>query len=140
MLLFAIGSGIGASGTSTPVASTPAPAPTVTVTAAPEPAPTVTVTARPKTPAKPAAPAKAAGPASTISGDGIYLVGKDIKPGTYRATPKAGANCYWQRLSGLSGDLNDTLANGLPAGPVVVTIKSTDKAFESQRCGAWTRL
>lgn len=98
------------------------PGPTVTATVE-VPGPTVTVTAKPK------------GPSGTIASDGTWLVGKDIKPGTYRAT---GGTCYWERLSGTSGDFDDIIANG--NGPSTVTIKSGDNAFHSERCAPWERI
>ncbi len=96
-------------------------------TAAPEtvrvtnPRPTKTVTVRVTPTPKPA-----------ISDDGIWLVGADIRPGTYRMT--GGADCYWARLSDLSG--GGIIANGLGANQIV-SIAATDKAFETTRCGAW---
>ncbi|KAA0024782.1 hypothetical protein [Antrihabitans cavernicola] len=72
----------------------------------------------------------------TIRGDGIFLVGKDINPGTYRNTGNKG--CYWQRSSGTSGSLDEILANGNESGPAVVTIQASDVAFTTKRCGTWT--
>lgn len=70
-------------------------------------------------------------------GDGTWKVGDDIKPGTYRSANDSGA-CYWARLSGLSGGLDDLIANENPGGPTIVTIQETDKGFQSMRCGTWT--
>lgn len=72
-------------------------------------------------------------------GNGVHLVGGDIKPGDYRMEG-AGGRCYWARLRGTSGDLTDLIANGIPDGPAVVTIHSTDVAFESSRCGTWSLI
>ena len=69
-------------------------------------------------------------------GDGIHVVGKEIKPGTYRT--KGGSGCYWARLKSFSGTLDAIAANNNAAGPEVVTIARTDKGFESSRCGTWT--
>lgn len=113
--------------------SNPKPAPTVTVTVPGPtktvrvPGPTKTVTAEPK------------GPSGSIPGDGVFLVGEDIKPGTYRSNADGGY-CYWARLSGLSGELDDIIANGNPTGPTVVTISSSDEAFETNGCGEWKRI
>ncbi|HEV7236813.1 MAG TPA: hypothetical protein VGN15_11560 [Ktedonobacteraceae bacterium] len=41
-------------------------------------------------------------------GDGTYQVGKDIQPGTYR-TRSASSNCYYERLKGFSGGIDDIL-------------------------------
>ena len=43
-------------------------------------------------------------------------MGEHISPGTYSTT--AGNSCYWERLKGLTGDLNATLANGLGSGKI----------------------
>jgi len=70
--------------------------------------------------------------------DGIYLVGSDIQPGRYRN--QGGGFCYWARLSGVTGDFNDIIANSNVSGPTVVDISSTDVAFESDGCGTWTKI
>jgi hypothetical protein len=75
--------------------------------------------------------------ANTIPGDGTFLVGKDVKPGTYRTTgPKSGSSCYWQRSGDASG--TNIIANDNIAGAAVVEIKSSDVAFKTSRCAAWT--
>jgi hypothetical protein len=84
-------------------------------------------------------PAPPAPEGDTIPGDGVFLVDVDIKPGTYRTTNPSGS-CYWARLSGTSGDSGEILANDNPEGPTVVTIKASDTAFETARCGQWTRM
>ncbi|MFO1539111.1 MAG: hypothetical protein ACKOTZ_01500 [Chloroflexota bacterium] len=63
--------------------------------------------------------------------DGVLIVGTDIAPGTYRTS---GADCYWARLSGFSGDLDDIIANDLPGGPSIVTIGAGDRGFASRDC------
>ena len=65
------------------------------------------------------------------------IVGKDIKPGTYR-TRKASAGCYWARLSGFGGSLSEVIANQNTDAPEVVTINAGDKGFTSQGCDTWT--
>ncbi|MGO4202821.1 hypothetical protein AB4Z09_13925 [Rhodococcus sp. TAF43] len=81
-------------------------------------------------------PKEQAAAKNTIKGDGIFLVGKDINPGTYRNSGTS--SCYWQRSSGTSGDFDEILANGNENGPAVVTIQPGDVAFTSKRCGTWT--
>ncbi|GAA1157988.1 hypothetical protein [Nesterenkonia sandarakina] len=73
---------------------------------------------------------------NTIPGSGVYMVGEDIQPGTYRSE---GDRCYWARLSGFSGTLGDILANDNVSGSAYVTIAPTDMAFETSRCGDWVR-
>ncbi len=76
--------------------------------------------------------------AGTVTfGAGTRRVGSDIHAGTYR-TRSAPSDCYWERLRGFSGQLKDIIANDFSSGYQVVTIKSTDKAFNSHRCGTWS--
>ena len=52
-------------------------------------------------------------------------------PGTYHG--KAGSDvldsCYWARLSGLSGDFDDIIANENANGSYYMTVASTDFAL-----------
>lgn len=75
--------------------------------------------------------------ARSTFGDGVHVVGQDIEPGTYRR--EGSGRCYWARLRGLSGDFGDIITNGTPQGPATVEIQASDAAFESSRCGQWTR-
>jgi hypothetical protein len=68
--------------------------------------------------------------------DGTFIVGKEVRPGTYRA--RAGGDCYWARLSGFGG--NDIIVNGGFSRNQTVTISSSDKGFESRNCGTWHRI
>ncbi len=80
----------------------------------------------------------AAQEAGTQFGDGTWVVGQDIEPGVYRNSGD-GSLCYWERLSGLSREFGDIIANGVPDGPTVVEISGSDVAFSSQGCGTWTQ-
>jgi hypothetical protein len=71
-------------------------------------------------------------------GDGTHIVGADIQPGTYR-TRSASPGCYYARLSGFTGSMDDVLANENTDAPAVVTILPGDKGFKSSRCGNWTK-
>ena len=133
--------GIGSASASGDAATSAASTPTVTVTAAGAeatvPGPTVTQTVEvpgPATTVTAAAPA----PAVAIPGDGTYQVGVDVKPGTYLSKGPQDGNCYYARLSGSDG-LSDIIANGNTSGQIVVTIKKTDKFFESNGCNDWTK-
>ena len=66
---------------------------------------------------------------------GTYRVGSDIQPGIYVGNPRMeiGDSCYWARLSGLSGGLDDITANGNARGQFYVEVKSTDSYF-TVRC------
>lgn len=73
--------------------------------------------------------------ARTEISDGMWRVGVDILAGTYRSAETGG--CYWERLSGFSGDLGEIIANDNARGPAVVTIGASDLGFTSRRCGTW---
>jgi len=74
----------------------------------------------------------------TSFGQGDFIVGTDFTPGTYRSAPSEG--CYWARLKGFGHTLNEIAANGNTNSGAVVTIKSTDKGFESARCETWKKI
>ena len=62
--------------------------------------------------------------AGFISGpirDGRRRVGSEIQPGTYRNTDSS-QGCYWERLSGFGGTLNEIIANDFTNGLTIVTI------------------
>jgi len=70
--------------------------------------------------------------------DGVFLVNRDIQPGTYRSSQ--GDGCYYARLRGTGGTLGDIITNGNPSGQTVITIAPSDVAFDSERCGTWTKV
>ncbi|MDV7088615.1 hypothetical protein [Rhodococcus opacus] len=78
-------------------------------------------------------------PATTF-GDGTQVVGIDIAPGTYIGNGQTDEyGCYWARLSGSSGEIDDIIANDFTDSPkIIVTIKPSDQYFESEGCGTWT--
>lgn len=96
---------------------------TPAVTTTPTPVPT-TATPRPS-------------PTPFNFGSGKKLVPTEVPPGTYRMRTAA-PGCYWERLSGLGGTFGEIIANGNPAGPEIITIAATDKAFNSTRCAPWS--
>lgn len=72
--------------------------------------------------------------------DGIWIVGVDVQPGTYR-TQNPGGDCYWERMRDFAQGLNSIIANGLPSGvSAIVEIRSSDAGYTSQRCGTWTKV
>jgi len=76
---------------------------------------------------------------STIA-PGTWLVGRQVTAGTYRANVSSG--CYWERLSGFSGQLKDIRANDFvaSAGQRFVSILSNDLGFSTDAdCGTWSR-
>ena len=96
---------------------TPTPTPVPTATAIPSPTPTPT-------------PVPAQG-----FGEGTWIVGSDIQPGTYAAGPGL-EFCSWKRLSGFSGDFDDIIAIDISPRPIV-TILATDAGFTSGGCNRW---
>lgn len=74
-------------------------------------------------------------------GEGRFVVGTDIAPGTYRTTGKAGHyDCYWERLKDTSGTSESIITNRLAPGPATVTIDKADGAFQTRWCRPWTRV
>jgi hypothetical protein len=72
----------------------------------------------------------------TSFGEGTYEVGSQIVAQTYRAP--GGTGCYWARLSGASGGVNDIVADDDAVGPAIVAVAPSDAAFESTDCGTWS--
>ena len=70
-------------------------------------------------------------------GDGTHVVGKDVAPGTWRAEADS---CYWARLAGFSGELQDIITNSFSSGAQIVAIVEGDAGFHTSGCGQWTRL
>lgn len=123
--------------TTTPAATEAPTTPptTTTTTAAPETTP-------PATTAAPATTTSASGPPATAGDDagfgpGNQVVGDDIEPGVYMAT-ELESFCYWERLSGLGGSLDEVIVNDIPSGQAIVEILPGDTAFSSDGCGPWT--
>jgi hypothetical protein len=72
-----------------------------------------------------------------VFANGTHVVGEDIEPGIYRSDGTS--MCYWARLSGFSGDLDDIITNG--NNPLaIVEVKADDAGFESTGCGDWYAL
>ena len=90
------------------------------------------------TPPGPAAPA-AGSPKTSIDGDGLFIVGKDIAPGTYAtAGPVGDHRCYWRRMNNPDPHAkNNVIDSAMSAKPQVVLIDATDKAFKTSGCQPW---
>ena len=121
--------------TSTSVQVAPAPAPTVS-TPATQSAPKVVTAPRQTT--APSAPAPTA-TGNTIPGEGVFVVGTDIKPGIYKnAGPSDSSGwCAWERLSATDGSPDSVIAVDLVQGPTTVTVQASDNAFKTFGCGTW---
>ena len=59
---------------------------------------------------------------------GVYEVGVNIQPGVYRLF--APDRCYWARLAGFTGGLDDIIANGNHSGYFIVEVRPRDAGFE----------
>ncbi|GAA0799781.1 hypothetical protein [Spirilliplanes yamanashiensis] len=65
----------------------------------------------------------------TVAGPGIWRVGEQIEPGTYRVVAEAARDCYWARLHA-DGLLID---NGLGGGRPTVTLEAGEQ-FQTSGC------
>jgi putative cell wall-binding protein len=89
-------------------------------------------------PAAPIAPPPPPPTPTAISfGNGTHQVGASLPPGTYRTRANT-SGCYWERLSGFSGQLSDIIANNFTAFHDVVMIEPGDVGFKSSGCSTWT--
>lgn len=74
---------------------------------------------------------------------GTYVVGEDIEPGTYRTDGPADDSfsgmCYWARLSGLSGEFDELIANDAFEGQTTVEVNEGDVALELTGECVWER-
>lgn len=71
--------------------------------------------------------------------EGVWTVGLDISPGTYRVAAPVEDDCYWAiTKSGSNGE--DIISNHIVSGgrPTVVLKRGQD--FESSRCGTWEKV
>ncbi|MGH3786757.1 MAG: hypothetical protein ACRDRG_09465 [Pseudonocardiaceae bacterium] len=100
-----------------------------------DPAPTVSAQAQQQ--ASPALPSSL----PTTFGEGKFVVGTDIAPGTYHTTGPADTQyCYWERFKEPSGAAESIIANHVGRGPTTVTIDAGDGAFNTRWCGTWTKV
>ncbi|MBO1752097.1 hypothetical protein J4G33_09805 [Actinotalea sp. BY-33] len=84
------------------------------------------------------ATAKVGKPAPTLTKNGAYRVGIDIKAGTYIANPSD--YCYWERRDRPGTSLAGVISNEFTEHQTIVTIRASDKYFVTDGCGSWTRL
>jgi hypothetical protein len=83
-------------------------------------------------------------PGQAIPGDGVFIVGTDVEPGTYQNGGDAdvlephGPLCLWARLSDLA-DPSHALQSGLGRERFTVTIEATDAGFQTDGCEGWVR-
>jgi hypothetical protein len=139
VIALGLGTAIGASGGKNGTNGAQAQAaPATAASSAPAPKPTAT-----KPTAATAAPSTAAAASSTsVPGDGQYLVGQDMQPGTYRTKGPAAdslGDCYWERDKDSSGDMNSIIANDNLAGSGIVTVDKGE-VFKTTDCQDWVRV
>lgn len=78
-------------------------------------------------------------PATSMDGDGgMFKVGTDIAPGTYKSTG-GGDSCYWERTKDADHGLDSIIANNNVTGTAVVTISPSDAYFKTNDCGDWKK-
>ncbi|WP_405860469.1 hypothetical protein OG407_22025 [Streptomyces sp. NBC_01515] len=79
-------------------------------------------------------------PATKMAGDGgMFKIGTDIAPGTYRSTGNKDDLCYWERAKDAEHGLDSILANDNVTGTAVVTISTKDAYFKTTGCKNWTK-
>ncbi|WP_329350544.1 hypothetical protein OG226_29570 [Streptomyces sp. NBC_01261] len=79
-------------------------------------------------------------PATRMAGDGgMFKVGTDIAPGTYRSTGNKDHLCYWERAKDAEHGLDSILANDNVTGTAVVTISTKDAHFKTTGRKDWTK-
>ncbi|MFF7280326.1 hypothetical protein [Streptomyces griseorubiginosus] len=85
--------------------------------------------------------AKAKGsPVSEMSGDGgMFRVGADIVPGTYKSTGNTDDSCYWERTKDAEHGIDSILANDNANGTAVVRISASDGYFKTAGCKDWKK-
>jgi hypothetical protein len=77
--------------------------------------------------------------ASSIDADGTYIVGQDVKPGTYHTngSGNVGANdCYYATLSSTNGSLDSIISNGNFDGPETISLSGVH-AFQLDGPCTW---
>jgi hypothetical protein len=134
-MLAACGGGGSAKASSAGPTTTPAPAKTVYITSPPityTVTNTVTVTVHPViTKTVKVTPV----PVSAIS-EGVWLVGSDIKAGTYRTIDPVMGDCYWEiGKPGTTAIIDNDIVTG---GRPTVVLRSGQQ-FTTRDCGDWAR-
>ncbi|WP_424892077.1 hypothetical protein [Streptomyces sp. XH2] len=84
---------------------------------------------------------RAAGsPKTEMPGNGMYKVGADIAPGTYKSVGNKQDGCYWERAKdALHESADSILANENVTGNAVVTIAPGDAYFKTNGCSDWKK-
>ncbi|MFF5440649.1 hypothetical protein [Streptomyces achromogenes] len=89
----------------------------------------------------PAAPTAKGTPATAMDGDGgMFKVGTDIAPGTYKSAGNTGGSCYWERTKDAEHGPDSFLAGAHVTGTAVVTLSASDGYFKTDGCGDWKKV
>jgi len=79
-------------------------------------------------------------PAAGMAGDGgMFRVGADIAPGTYKSTGNADDSCYWERTKDADHGVESIVANDNVNGTAVVRISASDAYFKTTGCKDWKK-
>ena len=76
----------------------------------------------------------------TVFGDGVYLVGAEVVPGTYETRSIEDGLCVWSRLSGFRGTDLERIVSVASDSSGFVTVLESDLGFRSTGCETWRRL
>lgn len=89
-----------------------------------------------------AAPGAVADPGQTIPGDGVFRVGVDVAPGTYKSAGPSisGSMCSWSTHSSVGVSMDDMVDGNASSGQLYANIPATVKAFETIGCQTWVRV
>lgn len=81
--------------------------------------------------------AEKAAAANTIT-EGIWTVGKDVVPGTYRTAKALTSSCYWS-ITRTGSNGGDIIENDGPKGGFPMVVLSEGQTFENDGCGDWKK-
>lgn len=87
-----------------------------------------------------AAPASAV--PATIPGDGVYSVGDEAAPGTYKSAGPSMADgvCVWSTYSTMVNDYDSLLDSNSSMGKLYAVISTGAAAFETMGCSTWVKV
>ncbi|WP_455358988.1 hypothetical protein [Streptomyces sp. SYSU K21746] len=79
-------------------------------------------------------------PAAAMKGDGgMFKIGTDIAPGTYKSSGNTDDMCYWERAKDAEHGLESIAANDNVSGNAIVTITAKDAYFKTTGCQDWKK-
>lgn len=79
-------------------------------------------------------------PATKMAGNGgMFRVGADVTPGTYKSTGNTDDSCYWERAKNAEHGMESIIANNNVTGTAVVTISASDGYFKTTGCKDWQK-